>query len=286
MRIADKYKEKKTVVSFEVFPPKKSDNPDKSVYDTFERICALSPDFVSVTCGAGGTGAGGNKTIELSALIKHEYGVESMAHLTCIAAKRADIKYAAEEMRKNGIENVLALRGDIPEGMDADAPRDYTYAKELITDIKREGFCVAGAAYPEGHINCESDEENIEHLKQKEDAGAEFFTTQLCFSSDLFYKFLDLAAQKGIKSPISAGIMPMMGRSQIERMIFMCGASLPSKMIKLLNKYSENPADLLKAGLEYAKGQIDDLVSYGTSGIHIYTMNKPDAAEFLAKGLI
>lgn len=286
MRISEIYKRKKTVVSFEVFPPKKTDAPDQSVYETFERICALSPDFVSVTCGAGGTGAGGNKTIELSALIKSKYGVEPMAHLTCIAAKKSDIKSAANEMKARGIENVLALRGDIPDGFDKNAPRDYTYAKELIADINREGFCTAGAAYPEGHINCIDDEENIEHLKQKQDAGAAFFTTQLCFSNDCFYKFLDLAAKRGIKAPISAGIMPMMGRSQIERMIFMCGASLPSKMIKLLNKYGENADDLLKAGLEYAKEQIDGLLSYGANGIHIYTMNRPQVAEFLAEGLL
>lgn len=286
MKIADIYKNKKTVISFEVFPPKKTDIPDKSIYDTFERICALSPDFISVTCGAGGTGAGGNKTIELSELIKSKYKVEPLAHLTCIAAKRADIKQAAENMRRSGIENVLALRGDIPKNSDAVLPHDYTYAKELIADIRREGFCTAGAAYPEGHIDCESDEENIEHLKQKEDAGAEFFTTQLCFANERFYSFLDLAAKKGIKAPISAGIMPMMSRAQIERMIFMCGASLPSKMIKLLNKYGENQDDLLKASLQYAREQIDALIDFGAQGIHIYIMNRPHIAEFLSEGLL
>ncbi len=286
MKITEIYKKKKPVISFEVFPPKKTDTPDKSIYDTFEHICALSPDFVSVTCGAGGTGAGGNKTIELSALIKSKYGVEPLAHLTCVAAQKADIARAANEMRECGIENVLALRGDIPAGFDETRPRDYTYAKELVADIRREGFCTGASAYPEGHIDCISDEENIEHLKQKEDAGAEFFTAQLCFANEKLYDFLKLAEKRGVNAPISAGIMPMMGRSQIERMIFMCGASLPSEIIKLLNKYADNPDDLLKAGLEYARRQIDGLIAHGVRGIHIYTMNRPNVAETLTDGLL
>lgn len=278
MKISKKYNQGKPVISFEIFPPKKDGDMD-ALTPVLTALAAQSPDFISVTCGAGGTG-GRNKTVEVAQMLKNDHGVEPMAHLTCITSDSAGIAAALENMKMAGIENVLALRGDIPEGYDA-AGAEYSYAKELIADIKKQsGICVAGAAYPEGHINCEDDALNIEHLKQKQEAGAEFFVTQLCFDNEYILRFKEKAVSAGVTAPISIGVMPMMSKAQISRMIFMCGASLPSKMIKLLNKYEDDAEGLLKAGMEYAGDQIENLIRSGADGVHIYSMNKPQIAEY------
>ncbi len=283
MKISDIFKNRgsKPVVSLEIFPPKKEE-AFRNVGEMLEKLSEISPAYISVTCGAGGSGGHRNKTIELASRIKNEFGIESMAHLTCIASTSESIEAELGEIESAGIENVLALRGDIPkEGFD-ESKIEYHYAYRLIEKIKsRSGLCIAAAAYPEGHIECENLSDSVEYVKIKQDAGAELFVSQLFFSNEYFYRFMEEAAKHNITVPITPGIMPMMSKSQISNMIFTCGASLPSAMIKLLNKYESSPDDLLKAGIEYAGAQISDLAKNGAPGIHIYSMNKPEIAARL-----
>lgn len=278
MKIINKYNQGKPVLSFEIFPPKKDDDMD-ALTPMLAALAAQKPDFVSVTCGAGGTG-GRNKTVAVAQMLKQDHGVEPMAHLTCITSNREEIEKSLTETEQAGIDNILALRGDIPQGFDT-ADTQYRYAKDLIADIKAQSeLCVAAAAYPEGHIDCEDEIRNIEYLKEKQIAGAEFFVTQLFFDNEYFFRFRDEAVKAGITAPISAGVMPMMSKAQISRMIFLCGASLPSKMIKLLNKYENDADGLLKAGMEYAGDQVEGLIRAGADGVHMYSMNKPQIAQY------
>ena len=277
MKIKDLYKTKKSVVSFEIFPPKKE--PDIStVYDTVEKLCDLSPDFISVTYSAGGS-ANRELTLDIAHDVKSRYKTESLAHLTCINSDKSEVLKMLNRAKELGIENILALRGDIPE--DFCGKGDFRFAKDLIMQIKRTHpeMCVGAAAYTEGHIECDTTDENIEYLKEKADAGAEFFITQLFFDNRFFYEFYDLTIKKGLKIPISAGIMPMLSKGQIERMIFMCGASLPAKIIRILRKYEHSPEDLQKAAIEYSSEQINDLIAHKVDGVHIYTMNRPEIAR-------
>ncbi len=284
MKISEKYKNKsgKPVISFEIFPPKKEE-AFNNVGQILGELKELEPEFISVTCGAGGS-ANRNKTIELASKIKNEYGVEAMAHMTCVSSTRERVEEELAAIRAEGIENILALRGDIPkEGFDK-SKACYSFAYELIQKIKSsDDICVAAAAYPEGHIDCYDLAESVEYIKIKQDAGADFFVSQLFFSNDCFYRFMEEAQRQNITAPITPGIMPMMSKSQISNMIFTCGASLPSAIIKLLNKYEGNADDLLKAGIEYAGGQISDLIANGIDSIHIYSMNKPEIARRLTE---
>ena len=282
MKITDIHKKKRPMLSFEVFPPKK-DYSFEAISAVLSELIPLSPDFISVTCGAGGTGKQA-KTTDIAYLIQQKYGITSLAHLTCVGSKKDEIYEQLGRLRLLGVENILALRGDIPSG-DAGLSGDYLYVKQLIADLRGEGFCIGAAAYPEGHIDCESDELNIRHLYEKQQAGADFFITQLFFDNAVFYRFYEMALAKGINLPIMAGIMPMYSRSQVEKMIFMCAASLPSAMIKLLNKYKDSPKDMMKAGVEYASEQISDLLAGGVDGIHFYAMNKPDIARMMAENI-
>lgn len=278
MKIKDLYGKGRPVVSFEVFPPKQ--NADiATIYMALGKIAGLSPDFISVTYGAGGAG-NVNRTCEIASAIKKGCGVEALAHLTCVRADRERIGALLDELRANGIENVLAMRGDLPEDDAGAISADYRYAADLIGEVRDRGdFCIGGACYPEGHIDCADFDENIRHLKVKQEAGADFLITQLFFENDLFWRFLEKARQGGVTLPVSAGVMPFLSRGQIERMIFLCGASLPSTIIKLLHKYRDNPADLRKAGIEYAVRQMRDLTEGGVDGVHAYTMNHPDIAQ-------
>lgn len=273
---------KKPLISFEMFPPKKAE-AFENVGEIISGLCELNPGFISVTCGAGG-GSNRNKTIELAAKIKNEFRIESMAHMTCITLNNDTVIKETEAVCEAGVDNILALRGDIPkENFDIDSVT-YHYAYELIEKIKScSDLCVAAGAYPEGHIECDNFDESISHLKVKEDAGAEFFVSQLFFDNSYYYNLCDRAVKAGIKAPITPGIMPMMSKSQISNMIFMCGASLPSDMIKILYKYENDSESLLKAGIEYAGRQIADLVKSGAAGVHIYSMNKPQIAAELVK---
>lgn len=286
MKISAKFKiskeNKKPLVSFEMFPPKKEE-AFKCVGDVIQGLCDLDPGFISVTCGAGG-GSNRNRTIELAQKIKNEFSIDSMAHMTCITLNERSVVTETKAVEEAGIENVLALRGDIPkENYNADDVV-YRYAYELIEKIKKNSdICIGAGAYPEGHIECSDFDESVRHLKIKEDMGAEFFVSQLFFDNKYYYNLCEKAAKLGIKAPITPGVMPMMSKGQISNMIFMCGASLPSEMIKILYRYENDPTSLLKAGVEYAGRQIADLVKNGAPGVHIYSMNKPELAKQLAE---
>lgn len=205
-----------------------------------------------------------------------------MAHLTCMGASRDDVDQVLAAMREAGIENVLALRGDPIEGR---TTTDFHFAKDLIPVVREAGFCVGAAAYPEGHIDCLDFDESIRHLKEKQDAGAQFFVTQLFFDNDCALRFLDAAHNAGITVPITFGIMPFLSKAQISRMVFMCGASLPSPIIKLLARYEEDPVALREAGVEYACRQLEGLAAAGVDGLHVYTMNQPSIAAAAMKAL-
>ncbi|MDR1521458.1 MAG: methylenetetrahydrofolate reductase [Streptococcaceae bacterium] len=284
MKIQDIYKQnkqaKKPTISLEIFPPKKDGNIE-IIYQTLEELGDLKPDFISVTYGAGGSGTV-NNTLKIAAHIKKHYKIESLHHLTGIMTNYQDMQNMLKAIQKRGIENILALRGDVPiNSKNNKSLNTYQYAKELIKDICDFGnFCVGAACYPEGHIEHNTAVENMEYLKQKEEAGAKFFVSQLFFDNDSFYRLLDNARSARICVPITAGIMPILSRLQVERMVFMCGVTLPSKLIKIIHKYEQNIDDLHKAGLEYAFEQIDDLLTYGVDGIHVYTMNRPNVAKF------
>jgi len=277
MSIKNLYQTGRPVVSLEVFPPKKDANIE-SIFEAIGQISALSPDFISVTYGAGGSD-NVNKTAEFASFILQKHGIPALAHLTCVGTDRERIRQTLDEMYAKGIRDTLALRGDLPA---RGTPDDgFQYAEELIREIRsREDFCVGAACYPEGHIDCFDLDRDISRLRRKQEAGADFLITQLFFDNDIFFRFLERARNGGVTLPISAGVMPILGRSQIERMIFLCGASLPSAIVKLLHKYKDNPDDLRKAGTEHAAKQLEELLRQGAEGVHIYTMNKPDIAEY------
>jgi methylenetetrahydrofolate reductase (NADPH) len=273
MRISDIFKSK-TPVSFEIFPPK-GDLSAETLRDTLAELKKLNPDYISVTYSAGGTGNSA-KTVGLASVVKNEFGIECMAHLTCINSDRSTIRSVVDTLKSSGIENVLALRGDIIDGR---KPTDFSYACDLISYLSGEPLCIGAACYPEGHITCESTEKDIEYLKLKQDRGAQFFVSQLFFDNGVFYSFRDRYLKAGVTVPVTAGIMPMMSKAQISRMIFMCGSSLPSEIIRILYKYENDPDSLKKAGVEYAAAQVRDLLENGVDGIHLYTMNKPEVAS-------
>jgi len=280
MRISEIYKNTKQPKSFEIFPPK-GDLSVETARETVKELIELKPAFISVTYSAGGSG-NSHKTAELASMIQKDFSVTAAAHLTCINSTKEDAQKAVEVLKENNIENILALRGDIVEGGIA---TDFKYATDLIPVLKSEGFCVGGACYPEGHVACKSLEDDINHLYEKEQVGADFFLSQLFFDNDAFFKFLERARKIGVTKPIEAGVMPILSKSQITRMIFMCGASLPANIIRILNKYENSPEDLEKAGIETALEQIKGLLSGGVDGVHIYTMNKPHIAKTILEGL-
>lgn len=277
MYIIEKYRQKKHVLSFEVFPPKKNVSVETMV-PALSQIAELKPDFISVTCGAGGSG-NTNNTLGVATMIQDKLGIDAMAHLTCISSTKTEMEEQVTRLTRNSVNNVLALRGDLPK--DGNIAHDYRYAKDLIAELKERPLCVAATCYPEGHVDCLNLEENITHLKEKQEAGAQFFISQLFFDNRPFLEFWEQAQKQGVTAPISAGIMPMLAASQVKKMIFMCGASLPSAMVKILFKYQDDNLSIEKAGIEYAINQIEDLKRHGVNGIHIYTMNRPVVAKQL-----
>ncbi len=277
MYISDIFKSKQSVLSFEVFPPKKSDNLRK-VTDAVTELSKNPVDYMSVTYGAGGTTAA--YTAEIADHMQNTLGVTALSHLTCVGAAKDGIIKTLETLKSKGIQNILALRGDIPEGMSADALeiRHASDLAEIIRDFG--GFCVGGACYPECHPDSSSLDADIENLKIKIDAGVEFLVTQMFFDNDAFYAFRDRAAKKGVTVPIDAGIMPLTNIKQIEKMCILSGgAAMPSKFTRMISKYADRPEALKQAGIAYAVDQIIDLLSNDTAGVHIYTMNRPDVAE-------
>ena len=282
MKIKSLYGQGRTVFSFEVFPPKKT-TPIESIYATMEKLTALKPDYISVTYGAGGNLAD-KSTIELASAIKNKYGIEAMAHLTCINSTRDDVDFMLSDFADNGIENILALRGDTKP--DEEPKNDFPHASDLTAYIaSKGGFDIAGACYPETHVDAVSAEDDIKNLKIKTDSGASHLVSQLFFDNSCFYDFEKRARAAGITVPISAGIMPVTNKKQIERMVTMCGASLPSKFVKMMQKYENDPEALRSAGIAYAIDQIVDLISNDVEGIHLYAMNNPTVAARIYNGI-
>lgn len=266
---------KKTVLSYEVFPPKPT-SPVNTIYDTLNELKELSPDFISVTYGAGG-GKNNNETFKIAQTIR-SYGIESAAHLPCIGLTKEDVLSKLRELETAGIENILALRGDIPDG--GYVKGDFKYASDLISFIKVHGdFDIIAACYPEGHIESESKIEDIQNLKHKVDAGVDHLITQLFFYNEYFYSFLERCQLAGINVPIEAGIMPVINKRQIERMASLCGSTVPKKFVTMMERYEDNPVAMRDAGIAYAVDQIVDLIAQGVQGIHLYTMNNPYIAR-------
>ncbi len=283
MKIIDLLKKKKPLVSFEIFPPK-PDVPLENIFDSLEKFKELNPDYISVTYGAGGSQKG--RTIEIASKIKNDYGIEALAHFTCVGHSAEEIDNMLELMQTHKLENVLALRGDPPVNQpDFDFSKGtYKYASELIRHInKKQSFCIGAASYLEGHPECKLLKEDLLNLKRKVDEGVDFLVTQFFFDNRLFYDFLDKTAAAGINIPIMPGIMPIFN-SNIKVMTAKSGCSIPAKLVLLIDKYADNPDDLRKAGIEYAAKQIRDLIDYGAAGVHIYTMNRPKSTKEILCG--
>ena len=271
-------------LSFEVFPPK-TDSAFDSVKLATEQIAALRPAFMSVTYGAGG---GTSKyTLDIAKNINERYGVPTLAHLTCVSSSRETVRQKIAEMREAGIENVMALRGDIPphlEGADR-STWDYTHAVELVRELKEHGFCIGGACYPEIHPESTNQREDIRYLKEKVDAGCDFLTTQMFFDNNLFYNFLYKIREAGITLPVIPGIMPITNGNQIERAIKLSGSLMPQRFKCLVDKFGTSPAAMKQAGIAYATDQIIDLFANGIKNVHVYSMNKPDVAAAILHNL-
>lgn len=286
MLIKQLFSQKKPVISFEIFPPKK-DSPIEVIYQTLENLSDLKPDYISVTYGAGGSTT--KRTLEIASLIKTKYEVESLAHLTCLTSTKSEIDGILGQLKYCGINNILALRGDFPQDPDFKFPDPlhYRYAKDLISHIREadSSFCVGTACYPEGHPECQDFHQDIRYLKEKVDAGADFLITQLFFDNDAFYSFMDEKEKAGIHVPVTAGIMPVLNKKQIERMATLCKAVLPKKFMRIMERYEDNPAALKEAGIAYATEQIIDLLSWGVDGIHLYTMNKPEVVRGIVNNI-
>ena len=275
MKITDKLNRKRPGVSFEIFPPKRGTSLN-DIDETLDILCSLNPDFISVTFGAGGS-VSDNKTVELACKIK-DRGITPLVHLTCLNYGKKEILYVLECLKEKRIENILALRGD--RNPNFEPKHEFIYASDLITFIKNNGdFGISGACYPEGHPESFDEVDDFRYLREKVEAGASHLISQLFFDNQIFYSFAQKARIAGINVPIEAGIMPVINKAQIERMVTLCGASLPEKFRKILDKYADKPEALYDAGMTYAVNQIVDLLANNVDGVHIYTMNNPKVAS-------
>ncbi|MBR7160227.1 MAG: methylenetetrahydrofolate reductase [Clostridia bacterium] len=286
MKIKDILKQNKLSLSFEVFPPK-TDTAFESVRLATEEIARLSPSFMSVTYGAGG---GTSKyTLEIAKRIKQTYGVPTLAHLTCVSSTRDTVRAKITEIRAAGIENVMALRGDLtPELEKSDRGSwAYRHAIDLIRDIKEisADFCIGGACYPEVHPESPDRNTDIAFLKEKVDAGCDFLTTQMFFDNNLLYSFLYKIRQAGITVPVIPGIMPITNANQIDRAIKLSGSFMPWRFKSLVDRFGSSPAAMKQAGIAYATDQIIDLFANGINNVHVYSMNKPDVAASIQRNL-
>lgn len=282
MKISSLFGKGRAILSFEVFPPKKT-SPVETIYSTLGELKELEPDFISVTYGAGGNAAD-TTTCDIAAYITNELKIPSAAHLTCVYSTKEDILTRLAQLKERNVDNILALRGDV----NPEIPRlhDFEYASDLTAFIKANGdFHVSGACYPECHLESANIIQDIQNLKYKVEAGAEHLMTQLFFDNGAFYDFYEKMQIAGINVPVEAGIMPVTNKKQIERMVSMCGASLPAKFSKVMQKYENNPEALRDAGIAYAVDQIVDLLSNGVDGIHLYTMNNPYVARKISESV-
>lgn len=284
MNIGTILKQKKVVLSFEVFPPKRQDD-FATVSEAAKKLVSLRPDFVSITCGAAGSQKTG--TADVAELIE-QHGTTALAHLTCVRLTRDQLDAAIADFKARGIQNVLALRGDLPKDAQPGEnlfPAGLRHASDLVAVLKREGFCVGGACYPEGHPESLNRDSDIENLKHKVDAGVDFLTTQMFFDNDMLYSFLYRLQAAGIHVPVLAGLMPVTSARQVNRMVDLSNAYIPRKLLSLCDKFRGSEDAMWQAGIAYVTDQIIDLVSNGVRGIHIYTMNKPRVAQAIMQNL-
>ena len=285
MKLTELFRQEKLTLSFEVFPPK-TDASFDSVKSATEQIAALRPAFVSVTYGAGGGTS--RYTLEIADNIRKAIGVPTLAHLTCVSSTRETVRARIADMQALGIENVMALRGDLtPELQRSDRSGwAYHHAAELVRELREHGdFCIGGACYPEKHPESADLREDIAHLKEKVDAGVDFLTTQMFFDNSLYYSFLYRVREAGITVPVFPGIMPITNAKQIERAIELSGSFVPRRFLALVDKFGGDPAAMKQAGIAYATDQIIDLYANGIKNVHVYTMNKPDVAAKLMDNL-
>lgn len=283
MKISEILAKERVTLSFEVFPPKQNAN-----YESVEKaalgVARLKPDYMSVTYGAGGSTR--SNTVSIASGIQKQFGIDTIAHLTCVGAHKEDIHRVLDEMKAAGIENILALRGDKPKDFEGDPFVDYHYASELVEEIKAYGdFCVGGACYPEGHVDAVNKKEDILNLKKKVDAGCEFLTTQMFFDNNIFFNFLYRIREKGITVPVIPGIMPITRGTQVETAVKLSGTNVPERFRNLVDHFGDNPAAMQQAGIAYATDQIIDLVANGIRHIHVYSMNKPEVAKGIMDNL-
>lgn len=281
MKISELLSKDKITISFEVFPPKTSDR-FFSVLEAAGGIAALHPDFMSVTYGAGGGTSA--FTADIAAGLQETYGIPILAHLTCVSSTREYVARIVESYIEKGIDNIMALRGDIPK--DGRIAEDYRHAAELIRDIRDKGdFCIGGACYPEGHIECEHKKDDIRYLREKVDAGCDFLTTQMFFDNNIFYNFLYRAREAGIRVPIIPGIMPITNKKQLSRSVAMSGTNVPARFAAIVDRFGDDPEAMQQVGIIYATDQIIDLIANGINHIHVYSMNKPKVAEGILNNL-
>ena len=268
-------------ISFEVFPPK-TDSSFESVANAVKEIAKLKPAFMSVTYGAGGGTSA--YTLEIAKQIKQKYDVPSLAHLTCVSSTKDTVHKRIEDIKNAGIQNIMALRGDIPED---NTLQDYHHAIELVHEIKSidPNFCIGGACYPEIHPESANQKEDIKHLKEKVDAGCDFLTTQMFFDNNLLYNFLYKIREVGITVPIIPGIMPITNANQLDRAIKLSGSFMPQRFKCLVDKFGNDPLAMKQAGIAYATDQIIDLYANGITNVHVYSMNKPDIASAIQNNL-
>ena len=281
MRIVDKLADHQTF-SFEIFPPK-GEMPLETAYAVAGEMAADRPDWISVTYSAGGSGNSAN-TVPIAAQIERDLGVTALAHLTCLGSTRADVDAYVAELEAGGVANVLALRGDRAPGREA---RDFAHASDLISYLRDRapGLCIGAACYPEGHVESPTEQESFRALYLKQEAGADYLVSQLFFDNEDFYRFREKCLRHRVRLPIVAGIMPFTSVKQIQRMAFTCGASIPAKVVKRLVLAGDDPADQVRAGVEYACEQLCDLAANGVDGLHVYSMNKPSVAHAAREAL-
>lgn len=284
MKITRLLQEDKVTLSLEVFPPKK-DTAMEAVSRSVQEIASLKPDFMSVTYGAGGGTSA--YTVQIAKDIKAAYGVPSMAHLTCVLSTKETVREQLMRMQEAGIENVLALRGDIPTETDFPLPDQFHYAVELVEYIKQVApeMCIGGACYPEGHPEAVSKAQDIKNIKAKVDAGCEFLTTQMFFDNSIFYNYMYRLREAGVMVPVIAGIMPITRKNQVERSIQLSGSCVPARFKSIVDWFGDDPAKMKQAGIAYATDQIIDLIANGISHIHVYTMNDPEVAQGIMNNL-
>lgn len=284
MYIRQIFAKKPCVFSIECFPPKAADNYPK-MQQTLREMKELHPDYISVTYGAGGTAPGGISTCQIASFLKNELGIEPLAHLTCMGADPGKVDGVLDQLFGAGVQNVLALRGD--KNPNLPLSREFPHASDLAAYIRGKygSFGLSGACYPEGHTESESLARDVAMLKVKEEAGVSHLVSQLFFDNAKYYRFLNMARKAGVDLPISAGVMPIVRQSQIQRTVALSSASLPSAFTKMIARYQDDEASLYQAGIEYAVNQLRDLIEGGADGVHLYAMNNPDVARQVKQGI-